>query len=203
MNTDLILRCRCERLELTVREVSPDRACHVSCGCQGCRQAAQRMRPELLGAHGETQRFQVSPACVEITRGREHLACLQQTPRGALRWYAACCDTPIALTLRSARIPFIAFDVMNGVDTEALLRAIGPMRARVNTKTSDRERAREIRADGRALREMLRHFAPLVWRWWRRGDHRRSPFFDHETGAPAVEVHRLQDTRVAKATGCR
>jgi len=43
--------------------------------------------------------YQTRPDCVHIDDGAEHLACLRLSPKGLLRWYASCCDTPLANTL--------------------------------------------------------------------------------------------------------
>lgn len=153
------------------------------------------MEPELLDAYGGTGRFQVSPASLAIRSGRDALACLQQTRKGALRWYAACCKSTLGLTLAQSRVPFVGLDV-HRIDRAgmsfALVDVLGPVRACLNGRFERSER-RAHRADVRSLLSMLAHLAPLTWRWWRRGDQRRSPFFDAETGAPVVEVVRLSE----------
>lgn len=202
----LHLRCRCGKLSLRVDDVSPATVNRLACHCRGCTQFARDMRPEILDARGGTERFVVSPATVSIARGREMLACRQQTPRGALRWYASCCDTPLGLTLRTPKIPFIGLDVhtvqteRDGPDLDATL---GPLRAWVNVSPRPAD-ARAIRATPGALFSMLRHLIPLTWRWWRRGDHRCSPMFD-DAAHPVVEVDRTYANvpALAKSSGCR
>lgn len=202
--TTLRLACRCGALVLRVAEVSPANANRLACHCRGCTQFANDMRPEILDERGGTERVVVSPATVKVTGGHPHLACRQQTRGGALRWYAACCNTPLGLTLRSPTVPFIGLDVhtvqRNRHELDAV---IGPLRARVNLSPRPPD-ARELRATNGALLSMLWHLIPLTWRWWRRGDHRRSPVFD-DAGQPVVDVDRTYASvpALARSSGCR
>ncbi|MCA9663993.1 MAG: hypothetical protein KC503_00350 [Myxococcales bacterium] len=203
--TDLELRCHCGGVQLLAANVTPAVANRIVCHCAGCRAFAERMDARDLDALGGVERMQVSPAALHITRGADALACMQQSPRGALRWIARCCGTPLGLTLRSARVPFVGLDVKR-VDLDRLVRplddVIGPLRARVNGTFARSERP-ALRADTRSLLSMLAHLAPLTLRWWWRGDQRRSPFFDK--GRPVVEVETLYEAREPKllGRGCR
>ncbi len=140
----------------------------------------------MLDANGGTDVFQVCPASFEISAGRENLGCIQQTSKGALRWYATCCNTAIANTLPSRAVPFVAVH-MSFVDDEAQKRPIvgivGQVRATVNAQEP---LPREHRASTGALLAMLPHVAKLTLKWTLNGDRNRSPFFDVDTGAPVV-----------------
>ncbi len=61
-------------------------------------------------------------------RGTEHLRWMRLTEKGPLRWYASCCDTPMANTLASAKFPFASFQV-NELEPKS---ALPPVRAHVN-----------------------------------------------------------------------
>lgn len=189
---DLRIACTCGELVLVASSVAPVEASRIACSCRGCQAFARRMaRPEILDADGFTERINLSPATLTITAGREHLACVQQTRRGAYRWYARCCHTPMVLTLSSARVPFVGIDaarVDSGDLPAGLAGAVGPVRARVNSRFRGAE-ARARKADLRSLLSMLRHLMPLTLRWWWRNDHKRSPFF--ESGKPVVAVEAL------------
>ncbi|MCP4869865.1 MAG: hypothetical protein GY898_14235 [Proteobacteria bacterium] len=199
---DLSIACRCGKLQLVTANVRPETSNQVACYCTGCRTYAERLgRLDILDEDGATERFQVTPASVTITAGREHLACLQQTKGGAFRWYARCCDSPIALTLPGPRVPFVGIDSLT-VQGDGLNAAVGPVRARVNGSFKGAA-ARARKADLRSLFAMLRHLMPLTFRWWWRGDHKRSPFF--ENGAPVEPVQQLYDAprTLAQTAGCR
>jgi hypothetical protein len=52
--------------------------------------------------------FQTDPDKIEVTQGIENLECLTLSPKGLLRWYAGCCNTPMFNTPRSAKVPLVA-----------------------------------------------------------------------------------------------
>ncbi|MBV1860988.1 MAG: hypothetical protein KUG77_21405 [Nannocystaceae bacterium] len=201
---ELRLGCACGRVVLHIEGASPAVANRVACHCRGCNRFANDMRPEILDALGGTERFQVSPATVTIVSGQQAIACRQQTRKGALRWYASCCNTPLGLTLPNPKVPFVGLDVHALDHDEKQLEAVlGPLRARVNVSPRP-ENAKALKASHGALFSMLRHLIPLTWRWWRQGEHRSSPFFDAQ-GRPIVEVERRYEKLPALATtaGCR
>ena len=205
--TTLNLTCSCGAFGAVIDHVSPASANRVTCACEGCQAYARRLgRPEILDQHGATERFQVSPASLRIVSGRQHLACLHQTPKGALRWHTTCCSTPIALTLRHANVPFVGVDTLRIADCtpEDWDVVLGPVRARVNSPLRGDEARRQL-ADRRSLLRMLAHLLPMFLRWWWRGDARRSPFFDPRTRAPITDVRRLyaQSRPLLGAAGCR
>ncbi len=204
---NLSLRCVCQRLELEIESVRPSVANRVICHCEGCQRFAERMAPALLDAHGGTERFSVSPASLRFVSGFDSLGCVQQSRKGALRWIARCCNTPLGLTLPSHRVPFVGLDVQR-LDRRALAEPLevhlGPLRARVNGHFRGEE-AKRMQADFRSLSAMLMHLAPLTFTWWRRGDHLRSPFFQRPSGSPIVDVERLYEERALQLgrSGCR
>jgi len=182
---NLAIRCRCGHLRGTVANVSPAAGIRVVCYCDDCQAFAERLgRNDVLDAHGGTDIFQLSPAHVTISEGRDRLACLRLTARGPLRWYAACCNTPIGNTLATGRLPFLGL-ILGCIDAESrpLDDLLGPVRLRVM--------ARFARGDLGGLeaheRFALSHVLAIIWRilrWRIAGDHRRSPFFDPASGAP-------------------
>ena len=196
MSIDLPLRCTCGRLRGVVRDVSPRTVNRVVCCCQGCQGYAHRLgrAAEILDEHGGTHVFQASPGRFAITEGEEYLACLQQTEKGALRWFASCCDSPIANTLPSMQMPFLAI-VETVVDRSQLDASIddllGPVLVRVNGRFP-RALARRLRATRWALVKMLARYGPMLLMWRLRGAHKASPLFDPSTGRPVREPRRTE-----------
>ena len=83
---------------------------HVICYCADCQTFARHLGQSetALDADGGTEIFQTLPDAVRITRGADSLALLRLGPKGLMRWYAGCCNTPIANTLANPRtLPFI------------------------------------------------------------------------------------------------
>jgi len=62
---------------------------------------------KILDAQGGTDVVQTRPANLTFTHGQDTLACMRLTPKGLLRWYAACCNTPIGNTVANYRMPFV------------------------------------------------------------------------------------------------
>lgn len=200
---DLAVRCQCGSLAGTITGVSPRRVNRVVCHCQGCTSYAQALgRAErIFDEHGGTDVIHVSPRAVVFDTGIEHIACARMTERGALRWYARCCRTPLAHTLPSPGVPFLAINHACIVWPGAASRddIVGPVRARLNGRFA-RGQMRRLRADRRALISMLAHYLPLFGWWLVRGDARRSPFWDRSARRFVCEVRALEPADGARST---
>jgi len=197
MPTDLPIRCSCGTLRGFARGVSPARGNRVICYCPDCQSFAHFLgrANEILDPRGGTEIFQTSPARIQITHGRERLACMRLTPKGLLRWYADCCKTPIGNTAITRAIPFVGvicvcFDSASvGLTRDA---ALGPVRAHVNTTAAKPDaEGRKVRTSGVA--RSIARFARLVLLARLRGDQKASPFFDARTGEPSETPRVLAD----------
>ncbi len=189
--TPIALRCACGEMRAEVAVRRPSDANRNVCCCAGCQRYARALgrADEILDEHGGTDVFQVSPRSLVFTAGRANLACMQQTPKGALRWYAGCCNTPLAITLQSPRVPFIGINHRCVVAEDRagfLTTRVGAIRATVNGKF-DPSLAKTLKARPIDLLRMLRHIGWLMLVWAVRGDQRHSPFFDAATHKPVLE----------------
>jgi hypothetical protein len=109
----------------------PDGGTRIVCYCQSCRSFVERLgKAERLDAAGGSDLLQVAPDGVRFVKGREHLAWMRITEKGPLRWYATCCNTPLANTLGTPGVPFASFQAAFATPQAAL----GPVRARVHLK---------------------------------------------------------------------
>lgn len=206
----LTLTCECGATSASLHGLSPARTSRVRCCCQGCQSYARRLgREDLLDAHGGTDVVQLSPERLVFTRGLEHVRALHQTRKGALRWYASCCRTPLANTLKSPKSAFVgvytAALATGGGDPEAV---VGPIRVTVNARLSDADKKR-LKGRGRDLLRMLLAFLPKYLWWTLRRDYRRSPFFDAERRTWRREPERLyaperpEERGLRQTSGCR
>lgn len=156
----------------------PAEGTRVVCYCRSCRSFVERLgRAERLDAAGGNDLLQLSPDKVRFLRGGEHLAWMRLTPKGPLRWYTTCCNTPMANTLGTRTIPFAGFQTHDLRPREAL----PPVRARVHLKGAtgpvDEPRG-----------SVLPLVAGLLGRTvtaWLSGGWRGNPFFD-EAGRPVA-----------------
>jgi hypothetical protein len=185
---DVPLRCECGAFRGVLRSVTPRSGNRCICFCDDCQSFARFLgrADSILDAHGGTEVFQTSPARLEISEGREKLACMQlRAGSNLLRWYAGCCRTPIGNTPADARIPFVGV-IHACMDLASADPVLGPVRGGFF-----REFARGDRSGlppAHFVRQILR-LARIVLAARLRGDQRRSPFFGPD-GQPSVEPAR-------------
>ena len=107
MPQDLPFACRCGALTGTLHDAAPHTVGHLVCYCRDCRAFVRHLgQADQLEPGGGVPLIQTVPARIDIATGAEHIACKKLTDKGLLRWYAACCDTPLANTPKTAKLPF-------------------------------------------------------------------------------------------------
>jgi len=103
----IALRCRCGKLQ---GEVDAARVmARAICYCKDCQAFARFLKAEaaVLDAAGGTEVEAALPAALRFSGGLEHLACMSLGPQGIYRWYASCCNTPLANTPRNPAIAYV------------------------------------------------------------------------------------------------
>lgn len=177
--------CTCGKLRGEIRDVSPAAYTHIVCHCHDCRSAYTHLGladPEKVGI------LQTTQDRIAITDGGENLRVFRHTPRGALRWFATCCNTPLFFTPLKARLVHV------GVNTDRLDRpaAVGKVTAQGFVPRP---------GGGTTHKGMVPMVVRMVSRMAARnlsGDWRDTPFFD-DTGAPAVSPRVLSREERAAA----
>lgn len=211
MPFDVPLRCRCGEVRGVVLHVAPGAGNRLVCHCDDCQTWMHHLgrADELLDEHGGTDIYQLCPDQVRIDAGQERLRCARLREGGLLRWYAACCDTPIANCMATMQLPFagVVHACMDhasaGVSRDE---ALGPVIAHVFARFAVGDRAAlEARANvydrgplwlvARVVRQLV---AGRI-----RGRHRPTPFFDEATGRPisaprVLEAAELQAAQEAQ-----
>jgi hypothetical protein len=101
------LRCTCGAVRGAVEHERL--ASHSICYCRDCQAFARFLGREadLLDARGGCENIQALPKDVTFREGVQHLACVRLSDTGLLRWYAACCNTPIGNTTATSKLPFV------------------------------------------------------------------------------------------------
>jgi Family of unknown function (DUF6151) len=192
MPLNLPLRCRCGRLRGVASDVSPSRGFRFVCYCGDCQAFARFLkRADVLDRAGGTDIFQMPPARVKLTAGKDAMRCLRLSSK-VLRWYADCCRTPIANTAAGPGFPVVGV-VHSFMDHEADGRSrdevLGPPLCRI----FDRSVTGPLPPNASSppsLRLFARR-ASLLLGWWVRGLARPTPFFDDRTKAPRAVPHVL------------
>lgn len=79
------------------------------CYCTDCRAFAHFLGRgrEVLDAHGGTEIVQVAQARLRFLQGEERLSAVRLSEKGIIRWYAACCKTPIGNTPADPKVSVI------------------------------------------------------------------------------------------------
>lgn len=178
----LSFSCTCGTVTGTLSPVGPHVGDHVVCHCTDCQAFATRLgaADRILDAHAGTALYQGRCASMRLHTGRDRLACLHLTDKPTLRWYAACCDTPLFNTWRNGRVPYITTLVAN-CDAALRDRLLGPPIGHLFT----------TEATGAVDHLPTLSIARLMRRFFRRmirdllsGDRKRAALFDPVTRAP-------------------
>jgi len=196
MSTELKLRCQCGKVQGRIKDVAPNRINRVVCHCKFCAAYARALGvgDTVLDSEDGTEVLNVSPQAFEITEGLEHIACGRLTSKGAMRWHAGCCKTPIANGGADPKMPFLGVVRKACIDpaslTEPVEDCLGPIRAHINHGQS-KQWAKDNDGTTGSLISMLLRFAPTYMGWKLKGYAKHIPFFT-EQGQPIVEPHRLE-----------
>lgn len=188
---EMPLRCRCGRVRGAARIVPPHAGLRFFCYCTDCQVFANCLKqPDILNSAGGTDIFHIPAGRTTITEGKDQLRSLRLSDR-VLRWYTACCNTPVANSAATARFPVVAI-VHSFMDTAAVGlsrdQALGPALCR----SFERSATGGLPPDAPpppSLRFFIRRIR-YVLGWWLRGLGRPNPFFD-EQGAPITQPHLM------------
>ncbi len=159
------------------------------CMCVDCQAYAHYLgqAAHVLDENCGTDVLPVAPANLKITQSTEHLKSMTLSEKGMLRWYAGCCDRPIANTAPMAKLPFAGvIDAIIDLDGTLGLRdeVLGPIGARVQAKSGIGKTPEDSFPKGsmKLIFQTIGFLLPgLVKR-----QHAPSPFFSSQTGAPSV-----------------
>lgn len=100
-------QCLCGALKGEVSNTH--KAIHGVCYCKDCRTYAHHLGKsgQVLDKMNGTDVVATLSRYVAFTGGSENLGCLSLSEKGLLRWYAKCCNTPIANTTRNWKLPYV------------------------------------------------------------------------------------------------
>lgn len=180
------MACDCGRVTWTVKNASKGR--HIKCYCESCRTAIHHLgKAETRIENGGTHLFQTVPHNMEITSGSAHLIGLRLSPHGTYRWYASCCNTPIATTLHREMFPFVGI-ALRPDDT-----SFGKVASHFNTKDAPNpvKQTGFVGTVGSALIGAMSS--------WLQGKSKITPFFDPDgTTRAKIKVLTLEEREAAR-----
>lgn len=173
--------------------VSPETGNRIVCYCDDCQAFVHFLgRSDVLDAHGGTDIFQMTPAQLRITAGMESVECLRLTEKGLVRWFSGCCQTPMANTVASPRVPFVGVVhcfMDHAADGRPRDDVLGPPRGWIQGRFAPG--GLPPHAHPRAPLGLIVRAARLLARAWVTGKSRPSPLFDPKTGKPVARPRVL------------
>lgn len=177
--SELKLKCECGRVEGTAGDVSAETGYHLVCYCDDCQAFAHHLgtSDRVLSDHGGSEIFQLAPSQITISKGKDQLACLRLTPKGMHRWYADCCNTPIANTL-GPKVPFAGLLVIF-IDSNDLEERLGPVRVHAQSKYAADSWPNDQKRIGVPLSSVV-SIVPKIAAWKLTGKGSPSPFFNRD-----------------------
>jgi hypothetical protein len=134
LTTDIAVRCRCGAVRGRALNASAATGTRLVCYCRDCQAFARFLgTPGILDPFGGSDAFQTTPSQLRIDSGADKLACMRLSEKGLLRWFTACCRTPIGNMLPGARSPFIVIvqPFMDPGEGRTLDQLLGPPLLRV------------------------------------------------------------------------
>lgn len=198
MSKDFEFGCQCGEVRGVLHDASPARGERMRCYCRDCQSYAHHLgvADQVLDAHGGTPLFETTAGGLEFTRGADKIAALRLSPKGPLRWYAGCCRTPIANTMATPKLPFLALIASCWRGDSAQL---GAERVAVFGKDALGERS-QIKAHDKIPLPAIARVAGRLLLARLRGEHRRVALFD-DHGQPCCEVKILSREERQAARG--
>ncbi|MGB3409239.1 MAG: DUF6151 family protein [Jannaschia sp.] len=183
--------CRCGKVRGEITDVSPAAVTNILCHCKDCRSAYTHLGladPDKVGI------LQTTQDRIHFTEGGENLRVFRLSPKGALRWFATCCGTPLFYTPASARLVHV------GVNADRLddPKAAGKVMAEGFIPGPD-GKPRHKGAGRMVMRIATRMAAKTL-----NGEWRASPFFGADGKTPKVPPQILtREERAAALMGLR
>lgn len=177
------IQCNCGSLKGTLSQTESVNRC--VCYCADCQAFARFLKreSEILDEVGGTDIIQTIPKNVTFVEGMANLACMRLTTNGLLRWYSACCNTPIGNTPPNFKTSLIGL-VHSCLKPErgSFDEVFGPVRMYVYTKYAKGER----KPKSVGLPAGILRVTGMILKARFSGSYRHTPFFVPESGAPIV-----------------
>lgn len=179
------IQCECGKFRARLENFPRNTPGRFVCYCDDCQVYAHYLkRADLLDRAGGTEVVPVYPAELKILQGREELKCLRLSPNGLHRWYAGCCNTPVANT--QPRFPYVGLvhRVYSVADPGYLEKTVGPVKSRIQGRF-----ARGAPPPDTASKVGVKGIAtvlPFILKGLLTGKAKHSPFYEQDGTTPVV-----------------
>lgn len=131
------VECFCGKVKGVLKIVKKD-LFHAQCLCCDCQSYAENLEnaDKILDSFGASSLVQTYPKYLAFLEGRQFITCGKLSNKGLLRWYASCCNAPLANTMPSPNVPFIGVStkVLKFASDEEKARLLGPITVKAFAK---------------------------------------------------------------------
>lgn len=179
------IQCECGAFRAQLLNFPRNTPGRLACYCDDCQTFAHHLnRADLLDGAGGMEVIPVYPAEIQIDAGREVLKCLRLSSGGLYRWYASCCNTPVANVRPGFPWVGLVHRVFTVKDPSYLDRTLGVIKSRIMGRY-----ARGTPPSGTAEKIDFKGFVtvlPFIIKGLLMGKAKRSPFFAEDGQTPIV-----------------
>lgn len=179
------IQCECGKFRAQLEKFPRNTPGRLACYCDDCQTYAHYLnRVDLLDAAGGTEVVPVYPVDMKILEGRDVIKCVRLSPNGLYRWYAGCCNTPVAATRPGFPWLGLVHRVYDVKDPGYLARTLGPVKSRIMGRF-----AQGTPPDGTAAKIDFKGFMtvfPFLFKGLLTGKARHSPFFEQDGRTPII-----------------
>lgn len=189
MIDDLPFSCRCGAVKGVIGKAGPREGDFVVCHCTDCQTFARRFDAGdrvMDEQDAGTPLYQSRCARMRIESGLDRLRCLHLTDKPTLRWYAACCDTPLFNSFKNGKIPYVTTLVGN-CDAQDRQRLLGEP---IGHLFVDDDPTCTEPVPRLSMNTLMRRFFVRMVKDIVSGDRRRSALFDPRTLEPIAAPAR-------------
>lgn len=197
----IFLKCSCGKVRGEALDIEPSKCLRCVCYCDDCQAYAQYLSraKDLLDANGGTDIVPMRPSNLKITHGIENVRGMRLGDKGMFRWFAECCNTPIANLPPSPKLPYAglaAAFIDSAANGKSIDETVGPIQYRLQAKFAHGTPPKESSAGaplGFILRVIPFFISGMIGR-----KSSPNPFIDPKTGNPSPPVDLLTKERRSK-----
>lgn len=129
------IQCECGNFRAELTQFPKNTPGRLICYCDDCQAFASYLkRTDLLDTNGGTEIIPAYPADIKILAGKDVIQCVRLHSKGMYRFFARCCNTPIANTDPDRPWAGINRRMYTSKDPGRLDRELGPVKASIMGK---------------------------------------------------------------------
>lgn len=180
------LQCDCGEVCLSLTDARAANVNRVICYCRDCQAYAHALeRADLLDGAGGTDLVQIAAGTLRIEQGAERVRGMRLTANGAFRWYAACCNSPIANMASITAVGLGLFVSVFQLPPASIDKLVGKPMGGIHGEQA--AGTAPAGTSGITARIMARS-VPKVMKWKVQGKMQPNPFLAGEPPQPAFPV---------------